>query len=239
MDSLPRDFAGIPLVRAFATLRAMSVLPDSSPAVCAEAASRRVLCGALSVSALLHLLLVPAWLLSPGGSTATAGGGRALAARLLPAAALSVPASQPEKTASVSTALLDEQVAAPASVPGRSVPGASGRASAPDARPGDYLPVELLSRRPGFIGDVQSALLAGLDDADAGSVTLQLLIGADGRVDQVVVEASTLGEAGTRRLQRGLLVQRLQPGELDGQPVRSRWRLAFDVEPVSADAVQP
>lgn len=234
MASLPRDFSGIPLVRAFATLRAMSVLPDSSPAVCAAAPSRRVLWAALAVSALLHLLLVLVWLLPPRGGVMTAAGGGALVARLALAAARPEPASQPEAVAPASKPALVEAAGTPV----------LARAAAlapvlPASRAGDYLPVERLSRRPGFIGDVQSALLAGLDDADAGSVTLQLLIGADGRVDQVLVEASTLGEAGTRRLQQGLLAQRLQPGELDGQTVRSRWRLAFDVDPVSTDAVQP
>ena len=53
-----------------------------------------------------------------------------------------------------------------------------------------YVPVELLTTRPRFLADLRETLPAALDASESGRIVLQLLVGADGAVDGVVVESS-------------------------------------------------
>lgn len=185
-------------------------------------------------SLLLHLLLVLGWAQHPAGAPSMASGNRdSLVARL---------GAAQKPAAAVAAAEIPVAQALPRTPPQRAMPmptaalqqaSAAGGASSTVADR-DYLPVEWLTRKPEFVGDIRHSLLAGLEDTDAGSVSLQLLISATGGVDRVLVESSSLGEEGTRRLVRGLMLQRLSPGEHDGVAVRARWRLAFDVEAVGA-----
>lgn len=111
----------------------------------------------------------------------------------------------------------------------------AGGREASDARPVDndqpYLPAEFLDVRPVFPEDLEARISEGLDEKDAGRVVLQLLIGADGRVDDVELEESELGEQASLRLIENLSRLQLVPGQRSGKPVRVRWHLEFTFSP--------
>ena len=90
-----------------------------------------------------------------------------------------------------------------------------------------YLPAEKLSTRPQFPPDMQALLAAVLEDSDEGRVVVTMLIAADGTPDRVELEYSELGFGASQRFVERLESLKLSPGLLEGQPVKTRWRLEF------------
>lgn len=94
-----------------------------------------------------------------------------------------------------------------------------------------YYPVDMLTRHPRFLDDLDAVISPALVGKAHGRLVAQLMINSDGRIDSVKVESSELGEQATRIFVQRLNTLRLEPGELKGAPVRARWRLEFNLSP--------
>jgi outer membrane biosynthesis protein TonB len=104
----------------------------------------------------------------------------------------------------------------------------------PSAKPGEadqdglpYLPADQLDVRPEFPPDLEERVSAGLAETESGRVVLQLLIGEDGRVNDVELEESELSEQASLKLMENFSSLQLVPGQRGGKPVRTRWHLEF------------
>lgn len=95
----------------------------------------------------------------------------------------------------------------------------------------EYIPVELLDVKPHFLVDMNEYIPASLASSEAGRIIVQLLIGRQGDIDGVVVETSGLSAAGTRRFVQRIDALKVSPGQLEGQPVKCRWRMEFTFSP--------
>lgn len=215
----------------------LATMPDvlSPPAedfACRARRERVLMLGAcVLMSLLLHLMLVWLW---PGYGGAGVKTLRLRATfRSMPAAPLPEPPPVPVVAKEavpelVQTAAYDKDLQ-PAMAETRS------QKASPDMLPeesgggrlSEYVPVEILSVKPRFLVDLREYIPASLDASEAGSIVLQLLIGADGEVDGVQVESSELSPRGTRRFIQRLDALKLQPGLRDGQPAKARWRMEF------------
>ncbi|MDP5240350.1 hypothetical protein Q9Q94_12475 [Uliginosibacterium sp. 31-16] len=183
------------------------------------------------MSLLLHLMLV--WLWSGYGGAGVKVARLRATFRSMPAAPLPEPLPTPVAAKEPVPEPVRRAASDKALQAGR--PDIPSPQASPDVLPEDqgggrlseYVPVELLSVKPRFLVDLREYIPASLDASEAGSIVLQLLIGADGEVDGVQVESSELSPRGTRRFIQRLDALKLQPGLHDGQPAKARWRMEF------------
>ena len=102
--------------------------------------------------------------------------------------------------------------------------------------PGDYLPTTLLDVQPVVIQDIPSDPPELLGRTETGTIILTLLIGANGAVDDAVVESSDLPDIFAQVARRDFLGMRFNPGVRNGQAVPSTMRVEMTIGP---RAVEP
>ena len=102
--------------------------------------------------------------------------------------------------------------------------------------PGDYLPMTLLDVQPVVIQDIPSDPPELLGRTETGTIILTLLIGANGAVDDAVVESSDLPDIFAQVARRDFLGMRFNPGVRNGQAVPSTMRVEMTIGP---RAVEP
>ncbi|MEN3109792.1 hypothetical protein ACFONG_13380 [Uliginosibacterium paludis] len=145
-----------------------------------------------------------------------------------PEAAVRLPSRAPDATRAAPSPhpLPVAESPAPAAAPAApaetlAAPGEADQAGLP------YLPADLLDVRPEFPPDLEERVSAGLAETESGRVVLQLLIGEDGRVNDVLLEESELSEQASLKLMENFSSLQLVPGQRGGKPVRTRWHLEF------------
>ena len=102
--------------------------------------------------------------------------------------------------------------------------------------PGDYLPTTALDVEPVVIQDIPSDPPELLGRTETGTIILTLLIGANGAVDDAVVESSDLPDIFAQVARRDFLGMRFNPGVRNGQAVPSTMRVEMTIGP---RAVEP
>lgn len=95
-----------------------------------------------------------------------------------------------------------------------------------------------LTRRPILLGDTISRLVVELPGFPPVPVILRLLIGDDGAVDRVVVEASYLPDAVESQIVEAFANVRFLPGKIEDTAVRSQLKIEVRLENVSDIAAQ-
>ena len=95
--------------------------------------------------------------------------------------------------------------------------------------PGDYLPTTLLDVQPVVIQDLPSDPPELLGRTETGTIILTLLIGANGAVDDAVVESSDLPDIFAQVARRDFLGMRFNPGVRNGQAVPSTMRVEMTI----------
>ena len=100
--------------------------------------------------------------------------------------------------------------------------------------PSDYLPTALLDVEPLVIQDIPSDPPELLGRTETGTIILTLLIGANGAVDDAVVESSDLPDIFAQVARRDFLGMRFNPGVRNGQPVPSTMRVEMTIGPPQA-----
>lgn len=95
--------------------------------------------------------------------------------------------------------------------------------------PSDYLPTTLLDVQPVVIQDIPSDPPELLGRTETGSIILTLLIGANGAVDDAVVESSDLPDIFAQVARRDFLGMRFNPGVRNGQAVPSTMRVEMTI----------
>ena len=101
--------------------------------------------------------------------------------------------------------------------------------------PGDYLPMTLLDVQPVVIQDIPSDPPELLGRTETGTIILTLLIGANGAVDDAVVESSDLPDIFAQVARRDFLGMRFNPGVRNGQAVPSTMRVEMTIGPRAAE----
>lgn len=97
------------------------------------------------------------------------------------------------------------------------------------AAQGDYLPTTLLDVEPVVIQDIPSDPPELLGRTETGTIILTLLIGANGAVDDAVVESSDLPDIFAQVARRDFLGMRFNPGVRNGQAVPSTMRVEMTI----------
>jgi len=204
--------------------------------------SWQVLSACTLTSLLVHLMLIWLW---PGYGGVGIGVPRLRATfRSMPAVPLPeasaagvfhVPVEVPPSSASANLTVRGVPAKPPANTPPvrQTTPARQAEEESGGGRLSEYWPVELLDARPQFLVDMREYIPASLDGAESGRIVVQMLIGVEGEVDGVVLERSELTPRATRRFIQRLDALKLQPGLLDGRPVKARWRMEFDFSPVT------
>lgn len=101
-----------------------------------------------------------------------------------------------------------------------------------------YLPAETLNVRPQFAQQVADFLPAAGAALVHGKVTFTIYLSEQGLIDRIDVDAEPEMRDIASRIEAMIRALPIQPGELEGHPVKSRWVLEFSAEPVPFTAPQ-
>lgn len=96
--------------------------------------------------------------------------------------------------------------------------------------PPNYFAPEQLSRRPRLRTAISLDALDLPPDAASGTLTIQLLLSADGSVDEVIAASSTLPQPLVNSAVQAFSSASFEPGQIAGTPVRSQFVLEVRYE---------
>lgn len=148
-------------------------------------------------------------------------------------------AAAPNQRASHSVAAKKEVPQAPAA-PATPKAAAGGDAGAPTQShsPTYYYPTAELSRRATLASQIDMSFVDKV--TNPGQAIVILFIGAEGRVDEVKIEASNLSADVESQLRQQFADARFQPAERGGRSVRSRMQIeVFLGEPPAGTPAPP
>ena len=101
-----------------------------------------------------------------------------------------------------------------------------------------YWPTRLLDKAPVVIADIPTDPPELRNYSEGGMIKMTLLIGANGKVDSVVVDSSTLPVFFSDVFKRYFLFTEFQPGIRDGMAVRSSMRIELKIAPIPEKKAQ-
>ncbi|MBL8419602.1 MAG: energy transducer TonB [Dechloromonas sp.] len=96
--------------------------------------------------------------------------------------------------------------------------------------PPNYFAPEQLSRRPRLRTAISLDALDLPPEAASGTLIIQLLLSADGSVDEVIVASSTLPQPLVNAATQAFSSASFEPGQIAGTPVRSQFVLEVRYE---------
>lgn len=96
--------------------------------------------------------------------------------------------------------------------------------------PPNYFAPEQLSRRPRLRAAISLDAPDLPPEAASGTLTIQLLLSADGSVDEVIVASSTLPQPLVDAAVQAFSLASFEPGQIAGTPVRSQFFLEVRYE---------
>jgi hypothetical protein len=102
-----------------------------------------------------------------------------------------------------------------------------------------YVESATLSERPQVLEDVPPTLNQSLQTKESGYALLKLRINEQGRIDEVIIEASDLGDSDLQHIREAFKNMQFAPGRIGHTAVKTDMRIQVSVEAIRKVRGQP